>query len=169
MYCLAKLIFRVSYACFFAAFDMSRRLGLRVKAFFGGGIQQNWGNFITLDLGQAGTDGKTPTIARVAQAATIVTGGVVASVTAEIAGRPFRACQMILQHARSHPTSANPILHVLRSEGVRPFIRSTHPITALDPSLGVIRRTLRRGAYRLAAVGPWGAGFLVWAWVGGEI
>jgi hypothetical protein len=151
----------VSYACFFAAFDMSRRLGLRVKAFFGGGIQQGWGNFIALDINQDST-GKAPTIARVAQAVTIVTGGVVASVTAEVAGRPFKACQNLRQ-------AKKPVLHVLRTEGVRPFIRSTHPITALDPSTGVLRRTLRRGVFRLAAVGPWGAGFLVWAWVGGEI
>lgn len=176
----------MSYACFFAAFDMSRRLGLRVKACFGGGgIQRDWNNFIYIDIGCPGSAGEaeveavqgkmrtsTPTIARVAQAGTIVTGGVIASVAAEMAGRPFKACQMILQHARTSPSpqaAKYPILHVLRSEGVRPFIRSTHPVTALDPSLGVWRRTMRRAVIRMAAVGPWGAGFLAWSWFGGEI
>jgi len=44
------LTFRLSYSVFFAAFDMSRRVGLRVKALSGGDTQSDWNNILVLDL-----------------------------------------------------------------------------------------------------------------------
>ena len=41
---------RLSYGVFFATFDITRRVALRVKAFFGGQIQPGWDNFISIDL-----------------------------------------------------------------------------------------------------------------------
>jgi hypothetical protein len=165
----------VSYSCFFAAFDMTRRMGLRVKAFFGGSVPGDWGSFITLGSPTAPAEpSSTPTVARVAQATTIVTGGVIASLAAEMAGRPFKACQRMMQQAKqsgSSTRSFEPIVQAYRSRGLRPFLHPNDAQTystsaSLDSSL---RRSLKRVGWRLAAVGPWGMGFLVWAWVGGEV
>jgi hypothetical protein len=167
----------VSYSCFFAAFDMTRRMGLRVKAFFGGGVQNDWGNFITLGFPTSPAEpSSTPAVARVAQATTIVTGGVIASLAAEMAGRPFKACQRMMQQAKqsgSSTRSFEPIVQTYRTQGLRPFL---HPKDGSSPTYSTsasldsrLRRSLKRVGWRLAAVGPWGMGFLVWAWVGGEV
>lgn len=165
----------MSYSCFFAAFDMTRRMGLRVKAFFGGGVPGDWDNFITLGfLATSAEPSSTPTVARVAQATTIVTGGVIASLAAEMAGRPFKACQRMMQqakHSGSSTRSFEPIVQAYKNRGLRPFL---HPNDALTYSTSAsldsrLRRSLKRVGWRLAAVGPWGMGFLVWAWVGGEV
>ncbi|OCF33149.1 hypothetical protein I317_02387 [Kwoniella heveanensis CBS 569] len=218
----------LSYSCFFAAFDVTRRVGLRVKALFGGSIQADWDNIFVLDFpddesacsSPGGAGGKpssgivqssdfgtgqasVPTIARVAQAATIVTGGVLASLLAEAAGRPFRACQRIMYiHSRAQEQALarlkqgtkpilvggaevpnlgkdwNPILRTFREKGWRPFLQpdkppvnmgSTQPIEGMVKREPRLMRGLKRVGWRLAAVGPWGFGFLVWAWVGGEV
>lgn len=143
---------------------MTRRAGLRVKAFFGGNQQDTYDSIISFTQPNSGTG--APTSARVAQATTIVVGGVTASLAAEIAGRPFRACQRIMQTESS--MSARPIMATYRAHGIRPFISS-----GIQPQLDMTKSRARRAAqrigWRLAAVGPWGFGFLVWAWVGGEI
>ncbi|WVQ93935.1 hypothetical protein IAU59_001013 [Kwoniella sp. CBS 9459] len=213
----------LSYSCFFAAFDVTRRVGLRVKALFGGSIQANWDNILVLDfpddeptysasndrsrdgstVGSAAGPESVPTKARVAQAATIVTGGVLASLLAEAAGRPFRACQRIMYvHSRAQEQALarlkqgtkpilvggpevpnlgkdwNPILKTFREKGWRPFLQpdkppvnmgSTQPIEGMVKREPRLMRGLKRVGWRLAAVGPWGFGFLVWAWVGGEV
>ncbi|WVR03293.1 hypothetical protein IAU60_000284 [Kwoniella sp. DSM 27419] len=194
----------LSYSCFFAAFDVTRRVGLRVKALFGGNIESDWNNILVLDFGEGGAadkcndedDHKVPTIARVAQATTIVTGGVIASILAEMAGRPFRACQRIiyLNDLASKQAVArlrqgtqpilvggpaepvNPILRTFREKGLRPFLQpdkpppsSTKPIDGAIQRQGAMKRMMKRVGWRMAAVGPWGFGFLVWAWVGGEV
>lgn len=184
----------LSYGCFFAAFDITRRLGLRVKGLFGGGIQSTWGEVLVLDLpiwreGQ-GTSSpeQTPTIARIAQAGTIVTGGVMASLLAEFSSRPFRACQKIMSSSGTTLSSLNgngkvvrlpnPIIQTLRAQGIRPFLypddppqNSTKPVerSLRITKQGRVGRLLTRVGWRMAAVGPWGFGFLVWAWVGGEV
>lgn len=121
----------VSYACFFAAFDLSRRTALRIRGMFS----------------------REDTMGRVAQAGTIVAGGVSASLVAEVAGRPFREAQRLARQKQS-------VRQAIRHDW-RPFLRNTQPKLAGSLS--------RRVAWRLAAVGPWGFGFLVWAWVGGEV
>jgi len=167
----------LSYSVFFAAFDMTRRAGLRVKALFGGEIQSDWANIVVLDL----PDSKegTPTRARIAQAVTIVSGGILASLAADMAGRPFRACQRIMHQSSStevlvrHP---NPIIHTLRTQGLKPFLHPDELLQSMaKPSTkaviqdGSMKRVARRVGWRIAAVGPWGLGFLVWAYVGGEV
>lgn len=121
----------LSYSCFFAAFDVSRRVGLRVRS---------------------AIEPETP--ARVAQAATIVTGGVTASLAAEFVGRPFREAQRLAQQRIT-------VRQAIRQNGYRPFF--------IKGGISTTGTILQRTAWRLAAVGPWGFGFLVWAWVGDEI
>nr|XP_019014366.1 uncharacterized protein I206_00448 [Kwoniella pini CBS 10737]OCF53147.1 hypothetical protein I206_00448 [Kwoniella pini CBS 10737] len=196
----------LSYSCFFAAFDITRRVGLRVKALFGGSVQPGWHNILILDFpsehdpssANQGSDQPVPTIARVAQAATIVTGGVLASILAELVGRPFRACQRIMFLESKAQTEAlarykggiepiliggkgsggkwEPIVRTFRERGFRPFLQpdkppvlSTKPIEPMVQRQSRLIRMSKRVGWRLAAVGPWGFGFLVWAWVGGEI
>ena len=165
----------LSYSVFFAAFDITRRTGLRVKAFFGGPISSEYDNIISFTTpGEMSTNEQTPSTARVAQAITIVAGGVTASLAAEMAGRPFRACQNIMQAAKTNPSlsaaARNPILAAYRAHGIRPFIQSGHMEVKSDLiAQSRLRRVVKRVGWRLAAVGPWGFGFLVWAWVGGEV
>ena len=73
----------ISYSVFFAAFDMTRRAGLRVKALFGGAIQTEWSGFLSINpshpargTSEDASPASTPTIARIAQAGTIVAGGI---------------------------------------------------------------------------------------------
>lgn len=106
-----------SYACFFAAFDASRRLGLYVRD---------------------STDN------RMAQAATLVAGGISASLAAELVGRPLRRAQYLSEHGQA--------------------IHYRHLFT--KPVTGTF---LQRTAWRMAAVGPWGLGFLAWAWASDEL
>lgn len=200
----------MSYGVFFATFDITRRLGLRVKALFGGQIQPGWDNFISFDSSDSTSPestsatssslptyyrpdnllapSSTPTRARVAQAVTIVTGGVTASILAELAGRPFRTCQRVMT-AHAPPSATlqpmakwqHPIYELYRTEGLSPFFRreGVQPISAnaLDaiPSdrnraAGTrLKRVAMRVGWRVAAVGPWGLGFLCWSWAGGEL
>ena len=172
---------RISYSVFFAAFDMTRRVGLRVKAFFGGDVQNDWSNVVVLNhLERRTGDSKAaPTRARVAQATTIVAGGVAASLAAEVAGRPIRACQKLMQQALAPEFTAwrlHPVIHTLRTRGIRPFFRPDQPqltsMRAAEKGMmreSVMMRMIKRVRWRIVAVGPWGLGFLVWSYVGGEV
>ena len=187
---------------------MTRRVGLRVKGFFGGSVQRDWENFIiyspqpinaargpesdfsisTASSPDTTTKAPTPTIARVAQATTIVSGGIAASLLAEFIGRPFRACQKIMHNAHEiTPEQAalksslaqfkqRPLVYTYRTRGMRAFVHpddpppsSTKPVERQLLTEPRLRRAIKRVGWRLAAVGPWGFGFLVWAWVGGEV
>ena len=156
----------VSYSCFFAAFDITRRIALRVKALLGGGgIPKDWGSFVVLNYED--TD-SIPTIARVAQASTLVAGGIGASFLAEISRRPFQAFQKILEKEDSF--HRHPILQTYHTQGLRPFLYpKTSSTIPQQSSTGQLPKALSRLGWRLAAVGPWGIGFLVWAYVGGEV
>jgi len=144
---------------------------------------------------------ETPTIARIAQATTIVAGGVSASILAEVVGRPFRTCQRIMQKSKlglesnlSLPNAfvsrqsvigntsgingmrgrtSHPIMEVYKKQGIRPFMQSETWSPSSSPVLNeqgnALKRMARRVGWRLVGVGPWGFGFLVWAWVGGEV
>ena len=181
------LTFSLSYSVFFAAFDLTRRAGLRVKAFFGGPKLYEYHNILSWTHPQSEEEYRkvqdardaTPTRARLAQAATIVAGGVFASLAAEVAGRPFRACRKIMQASKAAasaspttrlPKGPHPILMVYRQQGLRPFLNPDNPILKGPKQIQrPLRQAMARFGWRLAAVGPWGAGFLVWAWVGGEV
>ena len=142
---------------------------------FGGSTNPEWNNILTItrpsdETTSTGLPKATPTRARVAQATTIVAGGVAASILAEVAGRPFRTCQRLMTERSNVPGSlakGNPVLELYRSQGVRPFLRKDGASTI--PKERGIGRMVKRLGWRLAAVGPWGFGFLVWAWVGGEV
>jgi hypothetical protein len=166
---------RVSYGVFFAAFDITRRCGLRMKALFGGSTNPEWHNILTItrpgdDTPTNGGQKATPTRARVAQATTIVAGGITASLLAEMAGRPFRTCQRLMTErhdASGLLAKGNPVFDLYRRQGIRPFLRK-------DGASQVVRERglgpmAKRFGWRLAAVGPWGFGFLIWSWVGGEV
>jgi hypothetical protein len=151
-----------------------------MKALFGGSCDPEWDNFITISAPSDPPTGPkhTPTRARVAQATTIVAGGVTASILAEIAGRPFRTCQRLMlkrslaqTNGSGLPMQGNPIFELYKAQGVRPFFRKKgagvhHTTVQNETGIG---RMAKRFGWRLAAVGPWGLGFLVWAWVGGEV
>jgi hypothetical protein len=176
---IADYLCRISYSVFFAAFDMTRRIGLRVKALFGGPIQTEWSGFLSINTHRSATPvnttkpESTPTIARIAQATTIVTGGIAASLAAEVAGRPIRACQRILDSNPRTAGQANPVFQALRTRGLRPFLTnpSNEPMYAASDvaSRSTALRIMKKLGWKMAAVGPWGFGFLVWAWVGGEV
>lgn len=144
-----------------------------MKNLFGGSHQSDWDNFVSFTLSgnasdateQRSTPSQTPTVARVAQATTIVAGGITASLVAEMAGRPFKACQRISQNATE--SSAHPIRDVYRTQGSRPFLFPD--AVKMTPQSKRLSQVAKRVGWRLAAVGPWGLGFLVWAWVGGEV
>ena len=156
---------------------MTRRVGLRVKAFFGVNTQTERSNVVILDVPQQRTreSKAVPTRARAAQAATIVAGGVAASLAAEVAGRPIKACQKIMQQAPSPNVTAwrpNPVIHALRTQGLRPFLRPDQPQPSLASSTEkgrVMTRMVKRIGWRMVAVGPWGLGFLAWSFVSGEV
>ena len=181
--CAFRADFRLSYSVFFAAFDVTRRAGLRAKAFFGGPTSTSYHDILSFTLPdspaakrQEADRQATPTVARVAQATTIVAGGVGASLAAEVAGRPFRVCQRIIQAAKAAPgprirLAEHPVLQLYRARGLRPFLRPDEPLQPTPELLqqSRLQRGLKRVGWRLAAVGPWGFGFLVWAWVGGEV
>lgn len=160
---------------FFASFDITRRCGLRVKALFGGQPDPQWSGFVSITSSDTSSSSPTatPTRARVAQATTIVAGGVTASILAELAGRPFRTCQRLMtDHSNTRPimTHGNPVFEMYKSQGIRPFFRKIGAVsTSSDTVEKGFGRMMKRFGWRLAAVGPWGAGFLVWAWVGGEV
>lgn len=77
----------------------------------------------------------------------------------------------------------NPVWELYRSQGLRPFFRregaEATPSSAMETAQGNggikagagarMKRAAVSFGWRLAAVGPWGFGFLVWAWVGGEV
>ncbi|KIR31823.1 hypothetical protein I352_05819 [Cryptococcus deuterogattii MMRL2647] len=212
----------LSYSCFFAAFDVTRRVALRVKALFGGNIEHEWKNIFIIQFPDDHPQNtspsisnspakyrldpdqpQAPTIARVAQATTIVTGGIIASYLAQMAGTPFRACQRIMmldERERMRAEKAqgrapaggpgsvssshinrilkrgkyHPILEVLRTKGIRPFIHpegqlQAAPMKEAFQKEGRLVRTIKSAGWKMAAMGPWGFGFLVWAWVGGEV
>lgn len=173
----------LSYGVFFAAFDITRRTGLRVKALFGGEVQKISSSMAAIGSphSQRSSTKETPTIARVAQATTIVTGGVLATVAADFVSRPFRTCQRVMQNAKENAAKdvsakSHPIVRTFRTQGWRPFLHPDEPpLTATQPfkrpvaAESRMRRVMTRVGWRLAAVGPWGVGFLAWAWVGGEV
>jgi hypothetical protein len=147
-----------------------------MKALFGGSTNPEWNNILTITRpgdDTTASDGKkeTPTRARVAQATTIVAGGITASILAEMAGRPFRTCQRIMTERSNTPgllSKGNPVIELYRNQGIRPFLRKdgANVVVVRERGLGMMAKRL---GWRLAAVGPWGFGFLVWAWVGGEV
>lgn len=65
----------------------------------------------------------------------------------------------------------NPVVETYKAHGLRPFFRKdgVMPATSDGQLERGLARMAKRFGWRLAAVGPWGAGFLVWAWVGGEV
>ncbi|BEI90390.1 uncharacterized protein CcaverHIS019_0304600 [Cutaneotrichosporon cavernicola] len=187
----------MSYSVFFATFDVTRRVGVRVKAVMsrraGGPVDGSAANAedeaAELRAAARAPPSQTPTSARLAQALTIVTGGVVAAHLAEISGRPFRACQRYASTAtaeslRFHEAGKavpyrckHPLKYVWRHHGLRGFFhRDDAPLAAKHKAeakakgpLQVAARLAGRVVWRVASVGPWGIGFLVFAWIGGEV
>jgi hypothetical protein len=186
-----------SYSIFFATFDITRRVGLRVKSVMsrraGGPVDGSAADAedeaAELRAAAAAPPSQTPTSARLAQAVTIVTGGVVAAHFAEISGRPFRACQRYASTAKAERLRLqeagkavparylHPIKYVWQHHGMRAFMhRDEAPLAAKHKAeakaqgpLRVMARVAGRVVWRVASVGPWGIGFLVFAWIGGEV
>lgn len=78
-----------------------------------------------------------------------------------------------MQTAHSDPAfsskGVHPVMEVYRNKGFRPFVFPDTPVQLEAVVQNRLGRVLKRVGWRLAAVGPWGFGFLVWAWVGGEV
>lgn len=242
---------RFSYSVFFATFDLTRRLGLRVKAVTTAHVLENLSEHDKLDpedveklrkvvkrteeieagmdkekskkavtpTAQPGIQGgmsptgehkhyqtpygslpkvpktlspleqvaaarppsETPTAARIAQAVTIVLGGVAAASVFEVSGRPFRKARRLSLRAqveRSHLQPGapvdfklkHPVLAFYKENGVRGFFRTeSTPQPPAKGFSGMALRVCSRIGWRIAAMGPWGAGFLIFAWIGGEV
>lgn len=186
-----------SYGMFFATFDITRRLGLRVKSVVSrrlggpvdGSAQGAESKAAELRAAAIAPPSQTPTSARLAQALTIVTGGVVAAHLAELSGRPFRACQRYAGTATAEREKMRaagkpvpdrykrPIRFVWREHGLRAFThRDDAPLAAKHQAeaqakggLQIVARFAGRVVWRVASVGPWGLGFLMFAWIGGEV
>lgn len=131
----------IGYALFFSTFDVSRRVGLAVKAWLTpdeqlvlvGDQSSLVGSGELVD--EYGLHPKAPTRARLAQAACLVTGGISASFLAEYATRPMRRIEELakLKHTRApglefkaqaKPTRIGGLVRPFQSE-VLPLIRST--------------------------------------------
>lgn len=124
---------------------------------------------------------ETPTAARVAQAVTIVLGGVAAASAAEFSGRPFRKARRLAMRAqleRSNlPPGAtasfklqHPVLSFYRENGLKGFYKTDKPPQPPAKGFsGIALRVCSRIGWRIAAMGHWGAGFLIFAWIGGEV
>lgn len=165
----------VSYSIFFATFDITRRTGLRVKR----AVSAQLG----ADVQVGDAPQRTLKRARIAQAGTIVGGGIIAASLAEAAGRPFRAFQRLSQQAARERDRLkaegqvvperykSPIRTAWRAHGLRAFYhRDAIEIHARPTGVvNVFAGAAQRAAWRVAAVGPWGLGFLVFAWLGGEV
>lgn len=166
---------------FFATFDITRRVGLRVKATC---MLHSSGDHPTSSIAAAAATPppETPLKARLAQAGTIVAGGIVAATAAEAAGRPFRQCSRLVALAareRGRLTSAgkesetpwryrHPIRYAYQKRGAGFFFHSSlHP--SPDETGNRALRALQRFGWRVASVTPWGLGFLVFAYIGGEV
>lgn len=242
---------RFSYSIFFATFDLTRRLGLRVKAVTTAHVLENLvkGDKLSaedteklrkvvketeeveaevvkekskkavLPAAQPGVQGgvsppnehkhyqtpygpvpkvpktlspleqvaaarppsETPTAARVAQAVTIVLGGVAAASAAELSGRPFRKARRLAMRAQVERSNLppgtpadfklkHPVLSFYRENGLRGFFKTDKPPQPPAKGLsGIALRICSRIGWRIAAMGPWGAGFLIFAWIGGEV
>lgn len=164
----------MSYSIFFATFDLTRRVGLRVKAICTTKADPKKSTAAAM----AAKPSETPTKARLAQAGTIVAGGIVAASLAEAAGRPFRQCSRICQLAAAERAKlpagatvperyAHPIKSAYRRRGLRFFFHST--LHHEEHKGSRLVRMLTRAGWRVASVTPWGVGFLVFAWIGGEV
>lgn len=165
----------VSYSIFFATFDITRRVGLRVKAI----CTRKHDPSISTAAAMAAKPSDTPTHARLAQAGTIVAGGIIAAAAAEAAGRPFRQCSRICALAAAErgklPPGAgavperyrHPIRWAYRRRGLRFFFHST--LHHEEHKGSRVVRLLSRAGWKVASVTPWGVGFLVFAWIGGEV
>lgn len=142
----------IGYAFFFSTFDVSRRVGLAVKAWLTPneqlvlvGNNYNFNNNALSDVGSAsgeivdeyGLHPKAPTRARLAQAACLVTGGISASFLAEYATRPIRKIEDLAKlkntrapglefkaQAHANPSRIRGLVRPFQS-GVLPLMRST--------------------------------------------
>lgn len=194
---MVALTSSASYSIFFATFDVTRRVGVRVKSVMsqraGGPVDGSAADAedeaAALRAAALAPPSQTPTSARLAQALTIVTGGVVAAHFAEISGRPFRACQRYASTANAERLRLqdagkavpdrylHPVKYVWQHHGLRGFMhRDEAPLAAKHQAeaksrgpLRMVARVAGRVAWRVASVGPWGIGFLVFAWIGGEV
>lgn len=124
---------------------------------------------------------ETPTAARVAQAVTIVMGGVAAASAAELAGRPFRKARRLAMRAQVERTNLpagtavdfklkHPVMAFYKTNGLKGFFKTDKPPQPPAKGFsGIALRICSRIGWRIAAMGPWGAGFLIFAWIGGEV
>jgi hypothetical protein len=198
----------LGYALFFSTFDVSRRVGLAVKAFL---TPEN--TVVLMDRARTGLGGRTgevvdeyglhptaPTSARLAQAACLVTGGISASFLAEFVTRPIRRIEDLVKlkenrapglEFKAKPTRIRGIVRpyqgsvlplikeTFKKEGLNGFFRNpTELHTPLSdkassrrPVSGLERANMRlkRFGWRLIGVGPWGVGFVMFAYLGGEV
>ena len=129
----------IGYAFFFSTFDISRRVGLAVKAWLTPDDQlvlvgNEYGRVGSGELvDEYGLHPKAPTRARLAQAACLVTGGITASFLAEYATRPMRKIEDLVKlketrapglEFKARPTRIRGLVRPFQST-VLPMLRST--------------------------------------------
>jgi hypothetical protein len=198
----------LGYALFFSTFDVSRRVGLAVKAWL-----TPEDTVVLMDPTASGLGGRTgevvdeyglhptsPTRARLAQAACLVTGGISASFLAEFVTRPIRKIEDLAKikenrapglEFKAKPTRIRGIVRpfqgsilplikaTFKQEGLNGFFKNptelhtplSEKASSRRPVKGLERIKMRmtRFGWRLIGVGPWGVGFVMFAYLGGEV
>ncbi|EMD38338.1 hypothetical protein CERSUDRAFT_135051 [Gelatoporia subvermispora B] len=144
------------FAVFFSIFDLTRRAAFQTKTAAQSLVQN-------LDTRYPSLCRHAP---RISHATTLVTGGVIAGLSYEVACRPWDAARKVVhihrvaQPSQSHSSIAI-VLQKVQEDGILSFFRGPNH-GAYDKSLAPLRRRMYSAVRTLARVGPWGAGFLVW-------
>ncbi|KAJ7043184.1 hypothetical protein C8F04DRAFT_1287403, partial [Mycena alexandri] len=155
-YTFGKDLRLTGFAAFFAIFEITRRIALRIKA-------------LTHDATRSPElKGSKKHLPQFVHGLTLVTGGVVAGLSYEVLGRPWDVARNAARlNVLSNQEYRSPVVIItrkIRDEGFLCLFRD--PTTANGSSPPVARDWHRRiyGVLRtLARVGPWGAGFLIFS------
>ncbi|KAJ7184271.1 hypothetical protein C8R46DRAFT_455907 [Mycena filopes] len=143
------------FAAFFAIFEITRRIALRVKA-------------LTQDATRsAEATGHIKHLPPFAQGLTLVTGGVAAGLSYEVIGRPWDVARHAARlNVLSNQEYCSPVVLVtrkIREEGFLCLFRDPTAASASNPPAARDWQRRMYGVLRtLARVGPWGVGFLVY-------
>ncbi|KAJ7929224.1 hypothetical protein B0H13DRAFT_941113 [Mycena leptocephala] len=146
------------FAAFFAIFDITRRIALKIKA-----VTEN---VTRSDESPSGNSSKKSHFPQFLHGATLVSGGVIAGLSYEVIGRPWDVARHAARLNLTNQEYRSPLVlitHKIQQEGFLSLFRDPTAASVNSPS------TARDGYRRiysilrtLARVGPWGVGFLVY-------
>jgi len=144
------------FAAFFAIFDMTRRIALKVRS-------------VTQDATRSvestgGNSSKKKHLPQLLHGVTLVSGGVIAGLSYEVIGRPWdvarHAARLNLLTDREYRSPLVLVTQKIQQDGFLSLFRN--PTAASGASPSTARSRLYSVLRTLARVGPWGVGFLVY-------